>query len=310
MKNSDTNILLTLQNIVDRLQDCKNLNLENVTFVCVQHLLFTTVDLIQALIMLGAKSSNIHIMGKIYSTCLKVVEQLTEIGVIYYPSTVPQQLGCFNSYFNNDIINMWNNIVNTIVDTKTTTIIILDDGSKCVTNIPEVLINNYRVFAVEQTSSGIAHIKKNNSILPVINVAYSAAKQILESPMIAKAVIKKLDRVLSLNIRDLTCGVVGLGAIGQAIIEKLLSLNCQVIVYDRFEVKYPIMKNVKVANSIQSLFEESGYIFGCTGEDITTDLDINKIQGTKSLISCSSQDVEFQFLLQIDHSKKFSTESF
>lgn len=311
MTNSDTTILPTLQNIVDRfkgyLKNSKNLNLENITFVCVQHLLFTTVGLIKALILLGAKPSNIHIMGKIYSTCPEVIRQLTEMGVVYYPSTEPRQLGCFNSYFNNDVINMWNNIATTMVDAKSDTIIILDDGSKCITNIPEALINNYRVFAVEQTSSGITHIKKNNSILPVVNVAYSAVKQTLESPMIAKAVIKKLDRVLSRSVKNLTCGVVGLGVIGKAIIQRLLSLNCKVVVYDKFGDKYDLMGNVKIANNIQSLFEESEYIFGCTGEDITISLDINKIQGTKNLISCSSQDVEFQSLLQVIQSKSLIT---
>ncbi|XVN42086.1 MAG: NAD(P)-dependent oxidoreductase [Candidatus Rickettsia vulgarisii] len=299
MKNTDINILPTVQNIVDRLKDCKNLDLENITFVCVQHLLFTTVDLIKALILLGAKPSNIHIMGKIYSTCPEVIKQLTEMGGVHYPSTEPQQLGNFNSYFNNDIINMWNNIATTMVNVKSDTIIILDDGSKCVTNIPEALSNNYRVFAVEQTSSGIAHIKKSNSMLPMVNVAYSAAKQILESPMIAKAVISKLDKILPLNIKDEICGVVGLGAIGVAIVQKLLSLGCKVVVYDRFDDKHHPMKNVKIADNVQFLFEESEYIFGCTGEDITTSLDISKIQGTKNLISCSSQDIEFQSLLQI-----------
>ena len=158
MKSS--NILPTIQNIIDKLTGCKNVDLQNITFVCVQHLLFTTIDIIKALIILGAKPNNIHIKGKIYSTCPEVIKQLKEIGVIHHPSTEPKELGCFNSYFNNDIINMWNNVALSMIDTKSDTIIILDDGSKCVTNIPDALVSNYRVFAVEQTSSGIADIKK------------------------------------------------------------------------------------------------------------------------------------------------------
>ena len=80
-------------------------------------------------------------------------------------------------------------------------------------------------------------------MLPVVNVAYSAAKQILESPMIAKAVIKKLDQILLRDIKNSICGVVGLGAIGRAIIQKLLSLGCKVVVYDKFDDKHRPMTN-------------------------------------------------------------------
>ncbi|WP_375330873.1 NAD(P)-dependent oxidoreductase [Candidatus Tisiphia endosymbiont of Oplodontha viridula] len=300
MSNLNTPILATLQSIIDKLKGCKDLNLKNVTFVCVQHLLFTTIDLIKSLIKLGAKPNNIHIMGKIYSNCPIVIAQLIEMGVNYYPSSQPQQFGYFNYYFNIDIANMWANVATTIMNVKSDTIIILDDGSKCTTNIPKLLSDNYKVFAVEQTSSGVVNItKKNNTTLPFIDVAYSATKQILEPPMIAQAVIQKLDKILPLQSHSLICGVVGLGAIGRAVARKLLSLNHKVIIYDKSDSKYNLMKKIKTANNILSLFQKSEYIFGCTGEDITLSLDVNKIRGTKNLISCSSQDIEFQSLLHI-----------
>ncbi|OZG32515.1 NAD(P)-dependent oxidoreductase [Rickettsia endosymbiont of Culicoides newsteadi] len=292
-------ILPVLQTIVDRLKVCKDINLTDVTFVCIQHLLFTTIDLIKSLIMLGAKPSNIHIMGKIYSTCPEVVEQIIKLGVIHYHCTQPQQLGNFNDCFNKDIANMWNKVSNTLINTKSNNIIILDDGSKCITNIPKSLSDNYTVFAVEQTSSGIAHIKKTNITVPVVNVAFSAAKQLLESPMIARAVEIKLDKFLSLRSSGLTSGVVGLGVIGRAVVQKLLSFNHKVIVYDKIKEKCNFINSVKVANSTQLLFQEADYIFGCTGEDISISININEIQGIKNLISCSSQDIEFQSLLKI-----------
>ncbi len=300
MDSSDTPILPALQVIVERLKVCNELNLENITFVCVQHFLFTTVDLIKSLIMLGAKPSNIHIMGKIYSTCPKVVEQLIKIGVVYYPSSHPQKFGHFNYYFNKDIISMWEGVSVALANTQSNTIIVLDDGGKCITNIPRTLSDNYKVFAVEQTSSGVAQIKKNNkATLPVVNVAYSAAKQLLESPMIAKAVVKKLDQFLSVYDTHLICGVAGLGVIGRAVAQKLLSLNHRVIVYDKLEGKYNSLNSVERVNSPQLLFQQADYIFGCAGEDISISLDVNKLQGIKNLISCSSQDIEFQSILKI-----------
>ncbi len=41
-----------------------------------------------------------------------------------------------------------------------------------------------------------------------INVAYSTAKQIVESPMTAKTVKRKLDKILPLQSCTLVCGVV------------------------------------------------------------------------------------------------------
>lgn len=54
------NVPPTLQAIIEKVKTYQRLNLENVTFICVQHLVFTTVDLIQSLIILGAKQKNIH----------------------------------------------------------------------------------------------------------------------------------------------------------------------------------------------------------------------------------------------------------
>ena len=300
MNNIKAQILPVLQIIIDKLKAHQDLHIEDVAFVCVQHLLFTTADLIKALIILGAQPKNIHITGKIYSTCPEVIEEIIKIGVVYHYNTQPQQLGSFNDYFNNDIINMWNKISSAIIHTKCNTIVILDDGSKCIANIPKFLSDNYRVFAVEQTSSGVAQINKNNATIPVINVAFSAAKQLLESPMIARAVVSKLGSFLSLHTDNLACGVVGLGVIGRAVVERLLELNRKVVVYDKVKEKYNFinLNAVKVANSSQLLFQEADYIFGCTGEDIAESIDINEIQRTKNLISCSSQDIEFRSFLK------------
>jgi len=305
MNNFAPPILATLQVIIEKLKNYQSLNyrglnLSDITFVCVQHLLFTTIDLIKALIILGAKPNNIHIMGKIYSSCPLVIEELTSLGVIYYPSSSPSRYGHFEYYFNGDIINMWSNITTDIITKSITKIIILDDGSKAISNIPQFLSENYKIFAVEQTSSGVAHLKKKNIRFPVINVAYSAAKQLLEAPMIAKAVVNKLDKFLPLF--PTTCGVVGLGVIGRAISQKLLSLNHKVIVYDPAKEKYDFMNSVEIVENVQLLFQNSNYIFGCAGEDITVNLDLTQIQGIKNLISCSSQDIEFQTLLKIIHS--------
>lgn len=289
------NILPTLQAIVEKIKNYRNLNLEKVTFVCVQHLVFTTVDLIRSLIILGAKPKNIHVMGKFYSTCSEVKEQMIQMGVVYHASFPPRQLGCFKDHFSYDIKNMWDRISTNI---ETPYIIVLDDGGQCITNIPEYLNNSHKIYTVEQTSSGISRIKNNNIIFNLINVSYSCAKQFIESPMIAKAVVAKLKKFLPLNSNNFVYGVVGFGAIGSSIIQELLATNQNVIVYDKEIEKGLFLDSFKVTGNIQLLFQEADYIFGCTGTDITVSLDLHKLYGTKYLISCSSQDVEFNSLLK------------
>ncbi len=293
-------MLPILQIIVDKIKATSTLDFKNVTFVCIQHLLFTTVDIIESLLLLNAKPSNIHIMGKIYSSCPEVVSQLIDMKVQYYPSSSPLQIGCFSDYFTADIINMWDIISANMINTSSDTIIVLDDGGKAIANFPKALSERYKVCVVEQTSSGVSHITKNNIALPMVNVAYSAAKQLLESPMIAKAVITKLSKFLPLHITNSTiCGVVGLGVIGQAVSQLLLSLGHIVIVYDKLVKKHNLLNSIKFVEDKQVLFQEAEYIFGCTGEDITTSLDLSKIDGVKNFISCSSQDIEFCSLLKI-----------
>jgi len=135
-----------------------------------------------------------------------------------------------------------------------------------------------------------------------VNVAYSAAKQ-LEAPMVAKAVKKKL---LLNNISlpsNAVCGFVGQGAIGRAVSDFFLSLGHKVIVFDKLGKIYETAPDVVFAENLQSLVEESDFIFGCTGTDVTTDLDLSKLRGIKNFISCSSQDTEFLTLLKHVQSK-------
>lgn len=290
---SKYNVLPTLQAIIEKVHTYHHFNLEKVTFVCVQHLVFTTVDLIQSLIILGAKPKNIHIMGKFYSTCSEVEEQIIQMGVVYHASSYPKQLGCFKDYFNYDVKNMWDKIS---INLDTPYIIVLDDGGHCIMNIPNYLSNNYKIYTIEQTSSGIAQVK--NNIFNLINVAYSCTKQFLESPMIAKVVIEKLKKLLPLNSKNIVYGIVGFGVIGSSIIQELLSTNQRIVVYDKNINKIPLLDSIETTNDIQLLFQKANFIFGCTGTDITTSLDLDKLSGIKHLISCSSQDTEFNSLLK------------
>lgn len=274
-------------------------DLSSIAFVCVQHLLFTTISLMDSLLRLGASPDNIHIMGKSYSSSPLVADYLVKHGYRYYPNTLQKELAQFAEYFKGDILSMWQAVCDDVSGKNIKLIVILDDGGVCLTNVPTTLSDAYSLVGVEQTSSGLANLSLSNLAFPVIEVASSAVKQIVESPMISEAVVEKLKTVLPMKGKTLSCGVVGMGSIGTAVTQKLLSLKHRVKIYDTDPQKVKSFNKAMTADHLEDLLSFSDYVFGCAGYDVTKNLKISSIDKTKTFISCSSQDKEFLSLLKI-----------
>ena len=275
------------------------INFDNIGFVCVQHLLYTTFNLVEALKQLGASTNNIHIIGKPYSSCQEVVDLLTASKFCYHQNCSQKMLGGFLQSFKKDINNMWKSAYQNFQAKNIKLIVVLDDGGHCLINIPEHITKKYQLVGIEQTTSGLTHHLINSLSFPVIEVASSAAKQLIEPPMIAEAVVKKLVNIMSITNKSCVCAVVGLGVIGIAIVYKLVSLGYQVITYDKKAVNKIQIEGITYLDNFKELIVRADYIFGCTGEDITNNLDINIIEKDKTFISCSSYDKEFLSLLKI-----------
>lgn len=298
--------LPVLEAMIEVTGEKKLINVDRVVFVCIQHLLYTTFTLLESLTRLGVLPENIHVMGKSYSSCPLVIQKLIDEGYCYYPNASQEQLGCFAQYFKKDIDHMWKVIYEDLQKKKIEHIIILDDGGSCLTNVPQFITQKYQVTGVEQTTSGLNNTRMCNLPFPVIEVAISAAKQYLESPLIADAVVKKLACILPVTQTQLSCAVVGLGAIGRAVTQKLLSLNHQVITYDNRLERNKSLNGALRVFDLETAFHEADYIFGCSGRDITENLEISSIKRDKTFISCSSQDKEFQSLLKTIQQNNFS----
>lgn len=270
---------------------------KNTLFVCVQHLLYTTIDLFDALIYLGANPKHIFLSGKVYSTHPHISQILIDKDIQLIPNEPLKQHGTFTESLKKDIGLMWKKIQKHLISEEIDKIIILDDGGLCLTNTPIALRKIYPVIGVEQTSSGLFHAR--NAAFPVIEVASSAAKQYLEAPMIAQAIEAKLTEILPLACsKCLRCGVVGLGVIGKAVVNKLLQYGHTVYTYDDDPNKNISLDRAQRVNNINDILILSDYIFGCTGKDVFKGVDFeNSCRSSKVLISCSSQDIEFHSLL-------------
>lgn len=276
--------------------DPKDKPLKNTALVYIHHALNSSILVLKALIQLGLDPKNIFILDKHYSRCEEVVKEIKELGVYYQSGSSQVGLGKFSQHFNQDISFLWYHILNNL-QSNVTDLIIMDHGGHALGSVPASLLERLNVVGAEKTTAGLIHTR--GLIYPVIEMASSATKKYLESPLIAEAVVSKLTSLTPIKDQNLTCGVVGYGTIGKAIADKLLALGHNVIIYDH-DPSQLLNKSKKAiaTKDLTALLAYSDYIFGCTGRDITANADAFDVcPRKKTLISCSSEDVEFLSLL-------------
>ena len=304
----DTPFILTSLPIFEKMLEkaISNLNsepLKKTAIVYVHHPLKTSINLIDAVIRLGANPDNIFVLGKKYSECPSVVEQIIDMGVHYQPCSLQVGLAKYAFSFTRDVNLLWSSVLNNI-KSDVEEILILDHGGHAISYFPPELFSRYKVVGIEKTTAGlISHNKHGFPVFPLIGVANSAAKRFLESPLIADAVVNKIVDFIPIDRDGVTCGVVGFGAVGRSLTIKLRVMGFNVIVHDKNINYLEETKDLDVITTqdLSALVANSDYIFGCSGQDITSSLieHFRLATKNKTLISCSSEDKEFLSLLQV-----------
>ncbi|MCK4870909.1 MAG: hypothetical protein KAS93_07355 [Gammaproteobacteria bacterium] len=283
-------------------------NFNKTIVVGAQHILETTSTLFEALIKLGIDPNKIYLTGKPYSTSETVAKTFINLGIQLMPDVIPGKPGEYQSACRRSIRRMWQQVQTDLRDKHqdVDTIIIVDDGFRCLEEMPPVLRFDYKVAGIEQTRGGLYSSISMGLPFPLIEVASSATKRHLEAPMIATAVFKSIKEfVTSINLqRDVVCGVVGNGAIGEAIASYLLKTGFKVVVFDTSPTAFSKVisnSNLFRLDSIESVIINAECIFGCTGKDITDGIDIlNIAKGKRKIfISTTSEDREFLGLLKV-----------
>ncbi|CZP91414.1 S-adenosyl-L-homocysteine hydrolase [Legionella pneumophila] len=270
----------------------------------VHHPLKTSINVIDALIHLGAKPEHLFVLGKRYSECESVVSALVQKGVHYQPCSMQTGIGQYSYSFIRDINWLWAKVVEKL-DAQVEQILIMDHGGHAITYLPLMLLEHYKIIGIEKTTAGFINSKKQGlPPIPVIDVANSAAKRFLESPLIADAVVNKIVSYLPENINDFVFGVVGLGSIGKAVVNRLHQLGCRLVVHDIDSAQQVFIdnkKNIIFTNEMSALIASADYIFGCSGRDISEGQleQLRLATRNKTLISCSSEDKEYLSLLQM-----------
>jgi hypothetical protein len=272
-------------------------HLGNTGIVCVQHLLETTGSLLEALLTLGVEPSNVHVLGKAYSTNPDVATRLRRLGVSVSNGTLPTHPGHFSEAVRDDLLKLWDSATS-LRSGAIDTLVVVDDGGRCLTSVPEWCAAIPSVVGIEQTQFGMARLPYER--FPVVLVARSAAKMYVEAPMIARAIAGRAASSLAATLGTHRRGVVGAGHIGSALLAEFQRNGFDVSVYDPV-LSGHTLPGIKKYASLYRLVRDTDVLFGCTGVDIfgTQVVDEEWFSRCRVLASCSSEDVEFQSLLRM-----------
>lgn len=236
------------------------------------------------------------VMEKPYSTTPSVVNDLVQSGCEVIPVRVESGTP-YAFAVQKSIQVLWDAVVEEYKQGLFSKLLILDDGGDVWLSIPFDRLQGVAISGVEQTQRGTTRIESSSqAVPPIISVASSGVKKLIESDFIGRSVVLKLKEAGHIN-KTTKVGVIGAGSIGNSVIETAVALGCETYVYDLAR-----KTNIKGANdspSLDELLNQSDLIIGTTGTNALRGVALNRVAGKKKLASASSADIEFSSLLRI-----------
>ena len=285
--------------------------LSNVLLLACQHLLEPQQRMFEHLIKLGLKPENCVIVGKNYSTNSEVLKKLCDLGCVVAPfSDKFEAEQPFDQWFENRLTSFISAEISCRPMGEYRKVIILDDGGFMHLIVDKLCGQNSNIVGVEQTSSGHHRIKAHGVHFPFISVARSYHKLLYESPYIGingkVRIVKHLRKVGNTTPRIL---FLGLGPIGRLVAGQLLFVEKhEGCVFDpKFdEMRYGSRdqacrgvfdflrpEHVLRSEDLTSRLQEFDVVVGSTGTSVLTEIDIERLHPSTTLISMSSSDREF-----------------
>lgn len=269
--------------------DFKRVSLKNVCIIGAQHILPTTLQMLNSFFHRGLKPENVFLIGKCYSTDIETMEKMLSSGVYVCPSSFFFNKNCsFDAVYQKNISNFLNNFLHN-QQLLNKQLIILDDGGTLLTNAKPLLSKmRIKVKGIEQTTSGYEKLKKQIWDFPILNVARSRAKLEYESPLIASTLAQQVKlRLPPSKDRKEKMLIIGGGAIGQAIKNKFAD-QYAISIYD-----YDSSVSQLTKHEFNEMLGAWDVIVGCTGTTVLDEQDFVKLKDGCTLISASSSDREF-----------------
>ncbi len=281
-------------------------NFEDTAFFSVQHILKTNVPLFKHLIEdFKARPRNIYLSGKGYSDSTAAEVLFKKLGLQYFKlERSYTAAGQYQQHLRTHLKQVWHHFINNLERQNIKRIIVIDEGAHSLEAMPNFLCFEYAMAGIEQTRGGLYSPALNSLPFPLIEVASSAIKRHLESPLIVEAVVKKLQAALGARAdihAKAVFGVIGNGAIGASVTRYLLERGYTVVAYDENKDAFNgfIHKNLYRVQNVNALIARADYLLGCTGKDTLKDRERSLLENATSnqkLISCTSEDKEFYSL--------------
>lgn len=261
--------------------------LDDVLVLACQHLLQTTLPMFEALFSQGLKPEQCFVLGKCYSTHQASADELRTRGVYVSPlSSAFDSHQTFDEQFSEYIFQFLEEVKTRVDIHAFRRIVILDDGGRLIEAAQQVFPTEHLV-GVEQTSSGYTRLARMPLHIPVINIARSRAKLEIESPLIARIVVKEIEvAIKKARLVDPSILVIGKGPIGNEIqmaLRRTYRVSGCDLVADRCDFQ----------GVFKTRLNDFEVIIGATGAAALTKEDIQSIQRRVLLISASSSDREF-----------------
>ncbi len=259
----------------------QNVNLSKVALVSCQHLLQSNYITLEYLFRLGLEPQNTFLLGKAYSSNRSVASQLSSRG-----AHVRKESFFFDSHEGYDVqleryIRQFIFETASILEERSDIerVIVVDDGGQLISQIDQLTFRQ-QATALEWTTSGYRKLLGRDIKIPVLNMARSETKLNIESPIIGRGVVEKIqDQYPKLFSSKDNAVVIGAGPIGRAVAKSLEDLRKNVIIID-------------LDTRLAEISSQYDLIVGCTGESIFEKNDLSRLQDVV-LVSASSSDREF-----------------
>lgn len=280
-----------------------SIDFSGTSITAVQHLLTETGCLLQSICRMGVRPDALSVLGKPYSSNAAVGVRLHRLGI---SSNIPCGVwptGRYGVFFSKAIKDLLDESQVHRQLNPGHLEIVLDDGGSCMRLALRRKPQTGKTIGIEQTTSGLKSIAQAVLNFPVIAVATSAAKRFIEPPIVLRAAVNKSKRRLGDLRHTHRIGVIGLGNIGSHIAAGVRKMGTRLCVYDKcdktlsaFIEAFP--SSVRCSSACD-VVAQSNLVFGCTGVDALPRRHWTNLgSGHKTLVSCSSSEVEFLSLLR------------
>lgn len=264
------------------------MDLKNLMIVGAQHILPSTLLMLQSLFDRGLQCKNVFLIGKCYSTDINTYYSLKNLGVyVCNSSLVFEPSKSFDTTYENSIKLFTEHFLkNTTKEIKT---LVLDDGGQLIQQLSTKKHDLY-LTCIEQTTSGYEKIRQLDLDMGVINVARSRPKLDIESKIVVRTAIHAVRKKLLSITQPLNILILGNGAIGGALANGLEG-SCNVSLADIKDEK-----SDKPYRYYMNNLHTFDVIIGCVGKQVLSKEQICLLNPGTTLISLSSSDREFDIV--------------